>query len=507
VFGTYLEKKLGTDIYEFLTLTNTTNQRQKYHLLISQHFVTDIPLDGELPGNSSLVIPLRLNQYYFTLGIGVQKDDITYGAMGSITVIDHNPSGNVGFVSSSLLGMMNDLVAIETRQSAVSLSFFNEHENESLSRKLLIRNCTCNEVVWEGGIGTMESKSLMRKAFNSSAGDWCPFSISATRLNLKPFEVLAVDLKFQASSSGTYDYKLFMEYRDNVKHSGTSDRQILEPSRPLKALLLHGKIGRPNFEICPSLVVFENTLPGWSSVQDITVSNKGSSLALNLVVSESDVIKPDALLTVVNPQEKLKVPICFRPCKSGATQSLISMATLTGWSTVFCLGQSSKAHLEACVVDFRSKKIVGTVCVSHENDTANLNVGNMFMGEKKKFYVALRNCGTSILNIRSITSEGNCDFFVVNQYSRSRGIPNLESRFQQPDSLDTDLDEIDLEREGVFDTFAPNSLKKPQSLRRLNRSMAGSLQTVSFDSSPFVRVLPQQSIFVVMQIKALAVVS
>ena len=280
VFGTYLEEKTGVHTYDYVDIFNASDKFQPYHLILSQFFVTDIPLDGGIQSQSFLRIPIRLNRYYFTLGIGISEESQFFTGIGTVNIFDE--AG--GYISIPLYGIMGDPVAPELRPFTNFIKFPPSDDNERQIRRIYIRNRTPKEILWEGGIGSMESKGLIRKT-NS---DWCPFSLSANRLVLKPFEYYPLDIIFQSSIKGIVNYKVFMEYRDSIKHGGDHDNMSTDPNRPITSFVIEAGIGSAALDATPSSLFFGNISVGQTVSERFTVSNHGSLDSYALVTKSEN---------------------------------------------------------------------------------------------------------------------------------------------------------------------------------------------------------------------------
>ena len=53
--------RLNHSLVEVVSVTNATGTKQGYHLVLSDYFTTDVPLDGVIEGLGTLKVPVRLN--------------------------------------------------------------------------------------------------------------------------------------------------------------------------------------------------------------------------------------------------------------------------------------------------------------------------------------------------------------------------------------------------------------------------------------------------------------
>jgi hypothetical protein len=284
--------KLG-DVFEFVTLTNVTPMTHKYRIILSKPFTTDIELSGELGGMSCLEIPVRLKVEEFSTEFN--KHMVDYTAIGQLTVFDDN--NNRGMVSCSLYGTYGDLVGIEVRKEVDIIKFPALRVMDKHSKRIYLHNKAPFETVWEGRISVADR--FFRVDENNGTSEWSPFGLNTTRVNLKPFEFGAVDVLFQATSSGDYYAKLLMTYIDPVNHVVNNEYQKSRAKRSLRFINFSCTVGLSEIDVKPESLNFG----------DVVVSDKGER---SLVLQNNQNIEADIMLNCPEPftcvQPRVRVP-------------------------------------------------------------------------------------------------------------------------------------------------------------------------------------------------------
>jgi hypothetical protein len=400
VFGSYLEKKLNQDIYEYVTLSNNTAQAQKYHLIITEHFVTDIPLDGILPASSSIQIPLRLNTYFFTMGVGINQENEQYAAVGSLAVIDDGTNGRAGFASVGLCGIMADLVGLEVRGYAAKIQFPYGLESQQVTKRLILRNRCPENIVWEGGICSEDQFVLVRKVANYAEAS--PFILSAVRVNLKPFESLELEVTFASAVSGKAKHNICMEYRDTFEHGGNDDKSVMERSRALEPILLEGSIGKSSITSSLEHMWLSDTSPGAVGSIPLPMKNEGTGQA-NGIIQEIYPFSVSSARFSLNPATFKEAKLKFTPLTCGVHSAPISLTDRNSQLFFFACGIGGFCHVSTSF---------GTAMFLHDHEKRTDNVydvGTVGMGLRRKHVFELKNTGTLDLVILSIVANNSSD--------------------------------------------------------------------------------------------------
>lgn len=400
VFGSYLEKKLNQDIYEYVTLSNNTAQLQKYHLVITEHFVTDIPLDGVLPASSTMQIPLRLNSYFFTMGVGINQENAQYAAIGSLAVIDDCNNGRAGFVSTSLCGIMADLVGLEVRGYAAKIQFPSGQESQQVTKKLILRNRCPETIVWEGGICSHDQFVLVRKVANYAEAS--PFILSAVRVNLKPFESLELEVSFASAIPGKAQHNICMEYRDTFEHGGYDAKSIMERSRTLEPISIEGSIGKASLSSAVEYLWQNVTSPGSVTLTSLPMKNDGTGQS-NGIIQEQYPFSISSARFPLQPATFREAKVKFAPLTCGIHSASILLTDQNSQLTFFACGIGGFHHLSTSF---------GTAMFlqDYEKDVDNIyDIGTLGLGLRRKQVFELKNTGTLDLVISSImvNTSGN----------------------------------------------------------------------------------------------------
>jgi hypothetical protein len=410
VFGSYLEKKLCTDIYEYVTLTNTTNRTQRFQLIVSQHFVIDIPLEGELPSASSLQIPVRLNRYFYTDGIGLTKETASFTGAGSITVIDSN-SSHPGAATTNLYGFMNDLVAVEFRDDVEIMRFPNSAPSQSTVRSIQIRNCIPMDVVWEAGVGSADDKVIQRRS------DGSPFRLSSNRVNLKPYEYFTIEISFMSTIPGFYQGRLFMEYRDFVEHGGIFEKSIIEPSRNLLNLKLECLVGNYIMDMESSCIDFGRVSFESFDQKHVQVTNM-SHESTGLLLNESKSFSYSLDNQLIKPNAKSLINISFQANSKAFCSDYLLAVYPFSYTSIYCMAWSGNMSLTSNLGNFKQINGKGDFVLNAQR----ISVGMM---QKQVIPIRLENTGSFDILISDIILQGEPLVFeyqlkddILNRYYR-----------------------------------------------------------------------------------------
>jgi hypothetical protein len=136
-----------------------SERSQHYKLILSSPFKTTLPLEGELPGNHSLQIPLYIDPLFYT-----NKETVNYMALGyfkltnrSIIAIDYNSSNPLMDVCQ-LHGYIGELIWNQVRDGVETIQF--PHTNVSIpkTRSFIIRNKSHLVLEWSGKLSYLFRK-------------------------------------------------------------------------------------------------------------------------------------------------------------------------------------------------------------------------------------------------------------------------------------------------------------------------------------------------------------
>nr|KAJ3422416.1 hypothetical protein HK105_008153 [Polyrhizophydium stewartii] len=336
VFGS-MSPSRPRETLEFVTLTNITTEMQRYHLVLSMHFETDVALEGDVAPNASIDIPVRLaTNLYLT------PETRQYMAVGSIVVLDANYN-HPGIVSAQLYGVAGDLVSLELRDGVDSILFPSCRVMELQTRKVCIRNKSCFDLVWESSLSMTEATSASdaRKTGHAASQQndvWMPFTISAAKINLKPFEYCSVDLSFSSTQTGDFKCKFGMNYVDPVEH--LDDRRQAQRARTKRHLgpwTLECSVGSSDVTHLPEALNFGDIPVDVVSLKPLSLLNT-LPLEASVVIAPSKSVMPAQTTTLVPPKSKLELPISFAPLHNAYFADIIAFSVCGTTHSVPVLG-------------------------------------------------------------------------------------------------------------------------------------------------------------------------
>ncbi|KAJ3034628.1 hypothetical protein HDV00_004834 [Rhizophlyctis rosea] len=465
------------DVYEFVTLTNTTSTVQAYRIVLSQYFVTDVPLDGEMDALTSVEVPVRLNLDYFN---DISSKDIhDLIALGSITVFDEdNTAGGPGWVTTALHGVYGDLVSLQARALVEEIKYPATKVMEKISRRIFLRNRTSLDIMWEGrmtnvgmqGIGLQADGIPMIVPTSSSSTDsptggvrgaeWCPFTLSAGRLNLKPYEWHVLEISFQATGSGEWRGKMFMEYVDPVTHVVGGEKTRGKVKRSLRSLLFRSRVGVVDLGILPDGgVSLGDVGVGEAVVKSVGIVNQGGlETAFGMVGSETVGEVMGNGWSSVGKNIRVDVPVVFRPLSvmrgSFSEGILVTFGNVTRCLPVW--GAVGVSLLTSSLGPFL--KLPGdfpTDVLPPHSALHTVSLGYVSTISPKSRVIKIKNAGTFDLTIKSIStpsgdrtlsyrfladsSSGEMDLTVLDAYPPA----STDFAVLRPDDPDPDFDELD----------------------------------------------------------------
>ncbi|KAI9004707.1 hypothetical protein BC832DRAFT_557874, partial [Gaertneriomyces semiglobifer] len=412
VFGAFLSTR-QQDVCEFVTLTNTTSTTQRYHIALSEHFYTDIPLDGELDGLASIEISVRLDTDYFDEMATVETRNFVI--IGAITVFDEEPT-NPGMVTAALHGLLGNLVSIECREGCDTIKYPPSKVMEKHTKKFFLRNRAPFEVVWEGrmisigqqGIGLQSDGLPMIVPTGATATEWCPFSLSVPRISLKPFEFYTLDITFQATSSGEYGAKFFMEYVDPVTHIVNSDHVKGRVKRSLGQMLFRCSVGTADLTADQEYLDHGDVMIGVETSRAMTVVNSQPlDTAYSVIVPHP--FRVMDILGRVGRQSRIGVPILFAPASSKAYSNLITLffngttkvlpVLATGGLSIFVANLAVPRRIELNTTGSASDKDIASLTPAPQH---TIDFGFVELGHPKGRTLVLSNMGTFDFIVKNI---------------------------------------------------------------------------------------------------------
>ncbi|KAJ3205215.1 hypothetical protein HDU82_005341 [Entophlyctis luteolus] len=264
IFGGSLNTK-GRDVWEYVTLTNLSGSSRKYNIAISENFFTNIALEGDLDAFTSIDIPIRFDGKGMAADVFLENEG--KALMGQIAVFDDT----FGVASSGLHGILRDLVTMEIRKDANTIQFSPVRVMEKSSRKILISNKTPLDLVWEGKVVAGSLKSISDT--ESPVVEWCPFGLTNSRINLKPFDCATIEVQFQATSTGNYGGRLLHTYTDPVYHIINNEYHRTRSKRDLPSIQFFCEVGTADVEVDQDFVNFGEIENDEISQRALTLGN------------------------------------------------------------------------------------------------------------------------------------------------------------------------------------------------------------------------------------------
>ncbi|KAJ3119950.1 hypothetical protein HK098_004999, partial [Nowakowskiella sp. JEL0407] len=522
IFGAHL---IGTmdDVYETITINNVTSVNQKYHIIFSSQFITEIPLDGELEPLTTLDIPIRLNPSYFRPEL---NDEMRAKiAIGSITILDENTKRN-GMVTSALFGMWGDLASIELRNKTETIKFPALKPGTKSNRKLVIRNRAFFEVQFEARFLVIGQKGLQSES--STPTEWCPFSMSHPKIGLKPFEYFVLDVNFQSPITGEFKVKMFMDYIDPISHVCNGETVRGKTKRSLTPITLSCSVIAPDIVICSDVIDFGEVPIGEIMERDLVITNnQPTDIPASIFCPDSFKLNcEDCLLLKKNNKRELKVK--FNPMDFGTNADIFYLNYTGATRLIMLLGVSGKL------------KVTTNLAVPYKLENANLmdvGIGSKSFTPSKSSIIDLgfvnihkptcklfrfTNSGTLDFVVKAITAQegGNLTWkFVDETYftsSKFIGFPdvffkstsNLVENWTSFSSEAIEEPEIDWDEVDFLEKEKQNKLnegeKKPQTTttvakRKKNKNAVVNQNALTVSQKAFpIRLAPFQSLWILL---------
>jgi hypothetical protein len=291
---------------QFFHLINLTSEAQRYRLVLTTHFKTDIPLEGEVPANSFLDIPIR-----FDPNLILHFESLQFSAFGCITVLDSDIR-SPGIVSSQIIGCVGELLTFEVRDFKKGIKYPDIDALEVSNRHVFVRN--------KSPI-TLECNLNIDVDQEYNTGSSNPFSIETPKIRILPFELFCIKIGFKASPPGLFKSLLFLDYKDPAysNHQGQSEGNEIRKIGPIS---LSCSVGLQDITVSPQFLDYGDCKIGDPASFDITLS-KSQNLELE------NFILPLDQFSIKNPlikwkEDSIDVPIDFIPIKHCVIQNLLA---------------------------------------------------------------------------------------------------------------------------------------------------------------------------------------
>ncbi|TPX70947.1 hypothetical protein CcCBS67573_g06390 [Chytriomyces confervae] len=396
-FGAGMRSKMD-DVWEYVTLTNLSGAVQKFSIILSHPFFTCIPLEGEIDAFTSLDIPLRLDRKSFETEYTPENFDKI--AVGQVTVFDELN----GMVSTTVLGTMGDLLSVEVRKGIDHIQFTPVRVMEKSTRKILIRNKSNLDIIWEGrivAVNQTKSEDLERAqtAMPTSLSEWCPFGLTTSRISIKPFDYAAVDVHFQSTSSGKYHGRLLMTYVDPVYHIINQEHHRTRAKRDLVTVDLVCEVGTGDLEIHPIVINFGDIPFAEPASRPVSLSNR-QMIESRVQLMTTFPFAITSQLQVIPKEATLGMDVLFQSAKPKFYSSFL-------WATCESVTQAIPIFALAGISQLKTnlaEPIPGTEDIpeSQLDDRHFIEFGFVGQSSSKTKPLLLKNLGTFEVMIKNI---------------------------------------------------------------------------------------------------------
>ena len=390
----------ASNCYEFIMLNNLSALPQPYNLLVSQPFILDTPLEGTIPPNTSLEIPIKLNTSYAE----TQKDLRSQTVYGTLTVFDG--MNQRGFVSIPLYGIIGYAVDVDARDTAEHFKFQRCEINERVCRHLIVRNKLPVEIPLEMKTVTLSEKDGEAKVVISTSGSGSSsFSLSTTRMMLKPYEHYHLEITFQARAPGEFKARLFFEYTDNYAHRVNAELQKSKLKRILTHYTLSGVASVSNIELQDEFIAFGEVDLGSEIQKKITLSNISDLQALIF----STCAQPFAILSPipfhVPKKASIDMDIQFKPLFAQNFHDFLTIDHSGGLLQLELVGAGGQSELTTDSVKLRTISDFETTEEPQPHPENIFDFGFVGLEHPKSKFITLINQGNFDIIITKIVSS------------------------------------------------------------------------------------------------------
>ncbi|KAJ3141473.1 F-actin-capping protein subunit beta, partial [Physocladia obscura] len=439
IFGFSLKSK-SEDVWEYVTLTNLSGNVQNYQLVISESFYTNVPIDGELEAFTSLDIPLRFNPNI--LAIECNRENEEKLVVGQIAVFDDDN----GVVSSGIFGTVGDLVTVEIRKGTDVLQFPSARVMEKLTRKIIVRNKTPLDIIWEGKAVGVANKQKSHDYDGVSVSEWCPFGLTVARINLKPFDYATIDIHFQATSSGQYSGRLVHTYIDPIYHIIGNEYHRTRSKRDLTSVEFQCEVGAADVELDQELVNFGDILNSEITERSLALTNR-QMIDSKTLMTLTFPFTMEKFNPIISNQQSCSLNIIFRSVKPKFYNSFLWVCTDSGTKMIPIFANAGYAMLKTNLGQILRGEIDERQDMQDIDESHLIDFGFVEKSSSKTKILRLTNTGTFELFIKNISTKDSIhvvwklleDF----EASRASTIPFFESSPEYWDLKEIDWDDFD----------------------------------------------------------------
>ncbi|KAI9209922.1 uncharacterized protein BJ171DRAFT_609460 [Polychytrium aggregatum] len=445
VFSDFL-RDFGETMCEYVTLVNISTSSQHYCIWISPPFSTLIPLEGILEAGASLDIPINMSRDFFRYE--VPPDAKRYSAMGSIVVMDRNEL-KFGVTSSTLVGIMSDLVVLEMRHPLDRIKFPTSSTGEKFTKRAIIRNCAPIEMVWEGRTANARSEQeVIPFAAAKMSMEACPFSLASTQVTLKPFECYFLDIICQSNSSGSFNGRLVMQYQESIPH--LSDWNRLPPStihRSMPFVALDCSVGENELTFHPvsEFVDFGEVQLGQTYEKELVLVNRQHLNTATAISTAHPFSVPESEIVVARSSKK-EIMIEFRPTSFGVAFGSMVLSYIGSSRFLSLVGLGGISVLRSNLAEPLKIPAASRIADVVQAPKHTVFYGMVNITQPKTMPLVLQNCGTFDFIIKriSVSDDGHLIWKLPEDPAISPPDTTNDFDAERPQDIEVDWDEVDL---------------------------------------------------------------
>ncbi|KAI8912727.1 hypothetical protein EDD86DRAFT_274387 [Gorgonomyces haynaldii] len=369
-----------------MTLVNLTAETQRYRLILSSHFKTSVPLEGDIPGNAALEIPVFLDpKMYMTV------EESTFTAMGTMFAIDGDIQ-TPGITAAQLHGLTGNLAWLQIRQGCESIKMDDAQVMEQKRRTIVIRNKAPVPLEWFG--------ELLPVLSTLSQSNAVPFVMSQSKGTLKPYEHLLLDLGFQSPSPGDFKCKMNLNY------------SLDKTDRLFSSVLLECTVGKPELTTSANSIFYGDIPLGDAIIRDMVITNDavnqarlticappGIALAVAKEGTVSQILRSErtSMLLTVPPKSVKRLLIRMRPQQRGVFLGYLSISNMSFAKQMPLLAYSDRFSFDMDQIQLRPFMPDAT-----PSPTQILDFGTVCTGTTSKKRITLRNLGNLPLKVADL---------------------------------------------------------------------------------------------------------
>jgi hypothetical protein len=424
VFGSTSQFRT-TDSLDIINLINVTTETQRYRIMLSNVFSTDISLEGELPGKAMLDIPIRFDPLIVR---NLENQEFT--AFGSITVFDGNFK-NPGFVAAQIVGIAGELICMEVRESHDRIKFPSINQGETTTREMLVRNKSLKSLDYEIKIEwDPDNIPKDHKIPN-------PLKINKMSGTLKPFEATFLKLSAAGLDLGEWFPRFLLNYRNPNYFEGQGNTQIKTAGR----FTCHVTVGVPEMVAMTNCIDFGDTPIGTSEMQTLDFTNNSAIKATSWIEFPEDVNRHNTIFVV--PEKSVNcISLHFRPSIPRNLQYQLTMNAGTSTQTISLIGSSGYYSLAVENVVLKVTDDLTSLTDFEPLEEHIYNLGDLSFSSVSNKMLKLRNVGTmDVLLAEQVENVDTASKIItVDAFGHNSQYLNNYFDYDKADENETDFD-------------------------------------------------------------------